>query len=171
MNLEREQYREFVDLIYEHQRILHRLCSVYATQPEDREDLYQEMVMQAWRSFTTYGGHSQFSTWLYRVALNTALLARRKDSANRGSVSSSGQTPEAAVQLDTAPQEDVDLLYSCIQELSKVDRAIILLHLEHHTYKEIAEITGLSSGNVSVRIVRIKEKLRRLLLGRGYREE
>ena len=168
---ERERCREFVDLIYEHQLILRRLSSVYAAMPADREDLYQEMVMQAWRSYASYEGRSKFSTWLYRVALNTALLRRRKDSARREYVSDSDEPSDVAVHRDSAAEEDVELLYSCIHELPKVDRAIILLHLETHTYDEIADITGLSRSNVSVRLVRIKEKLRTRLLARGYREE
>lgn len=168
---ERERCREFVDLIYEHQLILRRLSSVYAAKPADREDLYQEMVMQAWRSYASYEGRSKFSTWLYRVALNTALLRRRKDSARREFVSASDEPSDVAIFRDSAAEEDVELLYSCIHELPKVDRAIILLRLERHTYDEIAHITGLSRSNVSVRLVRIKEKLRTLLLVRGYREE
>ena len=67
-------YSRFVELIHEHQGILHRICSIYASTPEDREDLNQEILLQAWRSFASFSSKSKFSTWLYRVALNTALM-------------------------------------------------------------------------------------------------
>jgi RNA polymerase sigma-70 factor (ECF subfamily) len=108
---------------------------------------------------------------LYRVALNTALLKRRKDMARREETSNWRASSQLAEEPDSRSVEDVELLYACIHELPKVDRAIILLHLEHHTYEEMADITGLSSGNVSVRLVRAKEKLRKLLLAKGIREE
>lgn len=170
MKPEPSRRQAFVELISEHQRILHRLCNVYSREATDRDDLYQEMVMQAWRSFDSFNGRSKFSTWLYRVALNTALLKKRRDAAWRKRVAV-GDPPEAAIEADCDRIDDMELLYGCIQELSKVDRAIIFLHLEHHSYDEIAEITGLSRSNVSVRIVRIKKKLRELLIARGGREE
>ena len=171
MKVKQEYYGTFIDLIHEHQGILHRLCSVYAPKPEDREDLYQEMLVQAWRSYPSYNGQSKFSTWLYRVALNTALFKRRKDSTRRDSVSDSEPPPDMVVPHESDFPVDVELLCLCIQQLSTVDRAIILLYLEQRTYKEIAEIMGLSRTNISVRIVRIKERLRTLLLARGYRED
>lgn len=170
MNRKQEQYQSFVDLICEHQGILHRLSAVYATQPVDKEDLYQEMLLQTWRSFGSYNGQAKFSTWLYRVALNTALVYRRKDSRRRDLPTASGETAETTAFEESRPQADVEMLYGCIQELPELDRAIILLHLEQHAYQEIADITGLSRGNVSVRLVRIKARLRQLLIAKGYHE-
>jgi len=171
MSPRNDHYRNFIDLIHRHQRILHRICETYGSGREDREDLRQEMLLQAWRSFGSFKGHSKFSTWLYRVALNTALMKSRKDARRRDSIAPSGQTPDVAVEDDDATRADVELLNQCIHELPDVDRAIIVLHLEQHDYDEISEITGLSRGNVSVRLVRIKKKLRELLVARGYREE
>jgi RNA polymerase sigma-70 factor (ECF subfamily) len=165
-----EACQEFVDLVFQHQGVLHRICSVYGPTPEDRDDLYQEILTHAWRSFASFSKKAKFSTWLYRVALNTAFLSRRKRSAQPEFVTSDGDAPEAAVYENAGRQQDVELLYRCIQELKTLDRAIVLLYLEQHTYEEIAEITGLSRSNISVRLVRIKEKLRRLLLAKGYRE-
>ena len=170
MKRKQQEYQAFVDLVYEHQGILHRICSVYASSPEDREDLHQEILMQSWRSFGSFNGRSKFSTWLYRVALNTALVRGRKTAARRGVVGETGADVDVAVDDRAARDPDVELLYQCIQALPELNRAIVLLHLEQHTYEEIAEITGLSRTNVSVRLVRIREKLRQLLLARGYRE-
>ena len=171
MKRKQEEYQAFVDLVYEHQGILHRICSVYASSTEDREDLYQEMLMQSWRSFASFDGQSKFSTWLHRVALNTALLHRRKDSVRRKLPCETGTSVDLAPDERSERDPDVDLLYRCIQELPTLNRAIVLLHLERYTYQEIAEITGLSRANISVRLVRIKQRLRELLLAKGYRED
>jgi RNA polymerase sigma-70 factor (ECF subfamily) len=165
-----QEYQAFVDLVYEHQGILQRICSVYTSSPEDREDLRQEILLQSWRSFASFNGRSKFSTWLYRVALNTALVRRRKAAARREVACEPGANVDVAIDDSGARDPDVELLYRCIQELPELNRAIVLLHLEQHSYEEIAEITGLSRSNVSVRLVRIREKLRELLLARGYRE-
>ena len=170
MKQKQQAYQAFVDLVYQHQGILQRVCSVYTFSPEDRDDLYQEILMQSWRSFASFNGQSKFSTWLYRVALNTALVRRRKAAARREVACEAGANVDVAVDDRGDRDPDVDLLYRCIQELPTLNRAIVLLYLEQHTYEEIAEITGLSRGNVSVRLVRIKDKLRQLLLARGYRE-
>ncbi len=163
--------QHFVELIEKHQAILHRIGSVYANHPQDRQDLFQEMVLQLWRSFSSFRGQSSFTTWMYRVALNTALLQRRKAS-RRPDLTQGGETQIASIPAAANPQQDgVDLLHHCIRELPTLDRAIVLLHLEERSYDEIAEITGLSKGNVSVRLVRLKERLRSLLVEKGLGKE
>ena len=170
MKRTRKEYSQFVDLIYEHQGILHRVCSVYESAPEDREDLYQEILLQSWRSFASFNGQSKFSTWLYRVALNSALSRRRKTAGKWEIASLSATSTEIAVQEPPDSDADAQLLHQCIRELSKLNRAIVLLYLEQHTYEEMAEITGLTRANISVRLVRIKDQLRQLLLAKGYQE-
>jgi RNA polymerase sigma-70 factor (ECF subfamily) len=170
MKRTQKEYTAFVDLIYEHQGILHRICSIYEPLPEDREDLYQEILMQSWRSFASFNGQAKFSTWLYRVALNTALSRRRKAPGRREVASETGTSVDIAIDERSDSDSDVELLYQCIQELSTLNRAIVLLYLEQRTYEEIAEITGLSRANISVRLVRIKDELRQRLLARGYQE-
>jgi RNA polymerase sigma-70 factor (ECF subfamily) len=171
MRPELGQHGEFVELIHEHQGILHKVCWIYALDPADREDLFQDMVMQLWRSFSSFRGQSSFSTWMYRVALNTALMHRRKNSRTV-QLQSSGDEPVASPRPDRAEsEEDIELLHRCIQELPQLDRAIILLYLEQHGYDEIADITGLTRTNVSVRIVRTKDRLRELLAAKGYTRE
>jgi RNA polymerase sigma-70 factor (ECF subfamily) len=168
MKRKRTESSDFVDLVHRHQGILHRICSVYASSPEDREDLCQEMIMQSWKSFASFNGKSKFSTWLYRVALNTALLRTRKAAGKRGGNSVAGLEADVATEKRSDAADDTELLYDCIQELPTLNRAIILLHLEQHTYDEIAQITGLSRSNISVRLVRIKDRLRQMLHARGY---
>lgn len=163
-------HEPFVDLVYEHQGILQRICSVYASSRDDREDLLQDILLQSWRSFSSFDGQSKFSTWLYRVALNTALLHRRRRAGKRALADRSSVRVNILVDECPEREPDVALLRQCIQELPDVNRAIIFLHLERRTYEEIAEITGLSLANVSVRLVRIKKDLRQRLLEKGYCE-
>jgi RNA polymerase sigma-70 factor, ECF subfamily len=170
MKRKQADYDAFVDLACEHQGILHRICSIYASSNEDHEDLYQEILLQGLRSFASFQGQSKFSTWLYRVALNTALVYRRRDKARRRVSFETVDDVDGSTNRGHGQSGDVELLYHCIQQLPRLDRAIVLLHLERHSYEEIAEITGLSRGNVSVRLVRIKQRLRQLLLAGGYGE-
>jgi RNA polymerase sigma-70 factor (ECF subfamily) len=155
----------FLELIEKHQGILHRVRSLYAVDADDGKDLVQEILMQLWRSFPSFRGEAAFSTWMYRVALNTALLRRRKSRAR----AREGSDPETLAAVAAGPDPanpDVATLYRCIRELPALDRAIVLLHLEGQSYEEIAGTTGLSRGNVSVRLVRIKGRLRDCLAGK-----
>lgn len=163
--------QRFVELIEKHQGILHRICSVYANHAPDRQDLFQDMVLQLWRSFASFREQSSFTTWMYRVALNTALLQKRRAS-RRPDLTQGGEAELASLPVAAAvPDEGVELLRTCIRELPTLDRAIVLLHLEERSYDEIAEITGLSRSNVSVRLVRLKERLRRMLEEKGLGKE
>jgi RNA polymerase sigma-70 factor (ECF subfamily) len=155
----------FLERIEQHQGILHRVRSLYAADAEDGKDLVQEILMQLWRSFPSFRGEAAFSTWMYRVAVNTALLRRRR---SRARAREAGD-PEALAAVAAGPDPespDVASLYRCIRELPSLDRAIVLLHLEGQGYEEIAGTTGLSRGNVGVRLVRIKGRLRECLAGK-----
>ena len=163
--------QQFLELVEAHQGILHRISSVYARNIEDRQDLFQEMVLQLWRSYASFRGRSSFTTWMYRVALNTALLERRR-AARRPDLTGGGEAGLHRIPVETpSPPPDVELLRACIQELPSLDRAILLLHLEERSYDEISAITGLSRSNVSVRLVRGKERLRHALEAKGLRKE
>jgi RNA polymerase sigma-70 factor (ECF subfamily) len=156
----------FLELIEQHGGILHRVRSLYAVDPEDGKDLVQEILMQLWRSFPSFRGEAAFSTWMYRVALNTALLRRRTARARAREEGDPETLAAVAVEPDQ-PNPDVATLYRCIRELPTLDRAIVLLHLEGQSYDEIARTTGLSRGNVGVRLVRIKGRLRACLAGQA----
>jgi RNA polymerase sigma-70 factor (ECF subfamily) len=155
----------FLERIEQHQGILHRVRSLYAVDPDDGRDLVQEILLQLWRSFPSFRGEAAFSTWMYRVALNTALLRRRRSRARAREESDPEALASVAARPDPA-NPDVASLYRCIRELPSLDRAIVLLHLEGQSYEEIAGTTGLSRGNVGVRLVRIKGRLRECLAGR-----
>lgn len=158
----RESKEQFVDMIEEHQNIIHKISFFYSDHLEDRKDLEQEIIYQLWKSYPSFSNRSQFTTWMYRVALNTAILDLRK----RKKRPEKTQITDQVLNLQDQPEsgnEDVMVLFKVIEQLEKVDRALILLYLEKKSYEEIASIIGLTSKNVSVKLVRIKEKLRKLL--------
>ena len=166
-----EEQRLFVERVHGAQGILRGICAVYTQDEDSHKDLRQEMLLQLWRSYRSFHNQSSFSTWMYRVALNTALMYRRKQKRLLRTVSIDDVTPPHAEDQPAVDDEDVQILYRCIHLLPKLDRAVILMQLERKRYQEIADVTGLSEDNVSVRIVRIKQKLRTMLVDCGYKRE
>lgn len=139
-----------------HQGILNKVCFVYSGSGVETDDLKQEIILQLWRSYPDFQGKSAFSTWMYRVALNTALTYRKKRKLNDFHWESE-QVIDPRKFMDYS--EDVQTLYRAIAQLNKVEKAIILLWLDEKPYQEIGETMGLSEKNVSVKLVRIKAKL------------
>lgn len=158
---QRQNKKEFSELIQKSQRIIHKITSIYASTPVDREDLFQEICLQLWRSYPNFREESHFSTWLYRVALNTAISNIRK-SKNSFSFEPLRET-DRILDESSDEKEQVQLLYSAISKLNRIDKAIILLWLEDKNYEEIATIMGTTKTNVSVKLVRIKRKLEELV--------
>ncbi len=153
---------QFIDLVLENQNIIHKICGVYCYNHQDRQDLYQEIVLQIYKSFDRFRGESSFSTWMYRIALNTAITQRRK----RNRLEQLHDfTDLDLLQANMEPNldEEVKLLYLSIQKLKKTDRAIILLWLEEKSYQDISDITGLTVKNISVKLVRIKRELTEII--------
>lgn len=159
MKSAKEQNTEscFVEEIRLHQGILHKICIVYATNRAEREDLYQEMVLQLWKSYPSFKGDAQFSTWMYRVCLNTALMQTRRKRPEIMEVKSSAL--DFVEDEQAGVSEKLRVLYMAISRLSKIERALILLWLDEKSYEEIAKAIGISVKNVSVRLVRIKARL------------
>ena len=148
-------------MVYANLGIIYKICNLYAAS-EDREDLKQEIVFQLWKSYPSFKGDSRFQSWMYRVALNTAILGLRgKLKYTRLS------EKELNISDDPGERQDKDFrvgqLYKQISKLNDLEKTIIFLYLEECSYEEIAEITGMSQSNVSVRLVRIREKLRKKL--------
>jgi RNA polymerase sigma factor (sigma-70 family) len=153
-----EQEKEFVSRINENIGIAHKVANVYVGDVNDREDIFQEMMFQLWKGYGSFDGRAKFSTWMYRVCLNTALTFKRK-SKNRKTVPLSPIHADSTTQPDRDKEEKISYLYKAIGTLSAVNKAIILLYLEDMSYDEIASIAGLSKANVGVRLVRIKKDL------------
>jgi len=150
----------FVALVRQHLGIIRRLTRIYGETLQEREDLEQEICLQLWKAFPGFAGRSRPSTWVYGVALNTAISAlrrrlRRPTAEELHDVAVPGGEREAG--------ERRDVLYAAIRRLNDGERALVLLWLEELPYEQIAEVLGLSVGAVSVRLVRAREKLRRLV--------
>ncbi len=140
--------------------MIYKVCNIYCPDPEDRKDLFQEIVLQLWKGYGSYRQDAQFSTWLYRVALNTAISNFRKaiKRPHKTSLTDMGfDIPDAAGI--SGGDERVQWLYKAIEQLTPIEKAMILLHLDNCTYNEIAAIMGISNNNVGVKLNRIKSKL------------
>ena len=150
--------QEFITLLNKHQNIIHKVCTIYMDTAADKEDLFQEVTLQAWKSFTTFRGDSQFSTWLYRVALNTAITFFRKEK-KQPIVINTEIFPE---QVEQSPllEEQTKALYKAIAELSKIDKALVMLYIEDYSYHDIGDMLGITPNNVAVKMIRIKSKLK-----------
>ena len=157
MQNQREIEKEFIAKIRRYQGIVHKICFIYATSKDDKDDLYQEIILQLWKSYPSFKGISEFSTWMYRVALNTAISLTRKASQLTTDFADHAGIFDPVESIEYS--EDVRILYRAISELNEVDKAIILMWLEEKSYDEIAATIGITVKNVSVRLVRIKEKL------------
>jgi RNA polymerase sigma-70 factor (ECF subfamily) len=155
---------EFLKLISVNKGIIYKICNIYANSREDKDDLKQEIILQLWKSYPNFKGKSKFSTWMYRVAFNTAITNIRKSKRHPIIEAWSGSEPNFSEKenIDYL-QEDINSLYKAIAKLKDVEKAIIMLYLEEKSYKEIGEIIGISEKNVSVKLVRLKEKLKKLM--------
>lgn len=150
----------FLAQVEAHQGIVHKVSFVYGRTPADRDDLAQEILLQLWKSFATFDGRSGFPTWMYRVALNTAITFRRRQ---RPTSDGAVEPWVAGTQLEQAAlSEELGTLHAAIAQLSPVDKAIVMQWLDERSYEEIADTMGMTVKNVSVKLVRIKKRLARL---------
>ena len=153
--------KEFLQVIHDHQRIVHKVCRVYRDNKEDQEDLFQEIIYQLWKSFSAFKGESKISSWIYRIALNTAIAVYRK---SKISIDYYDEFPEHIhPSNDKTISENEERLFWALRQLNDSEKAVISLYLEDFSYQEIAAITGLSESNVGVRLNRIKNKLKQIL--------
>jgi RNA polymerase sigma-70 factor (ECF subfamily) len=125
----------------------------------DKEDLFQEVTLQAWKAYPTFRGDAKFSTWLYRVALNTAITFFRKEKKQVPTFVTE-ILPDTNAEQYNPIEEQVQAMYKAIGELSKIDKALIMLYLEDYSYIEIGETLGISPNNVAVKMNRLKTKLK-----------
>ena len=153
--------KEFLKMMVDHQNIIHKVCRIYRNTIEDQEDLFQEIIFQLWKSYPNFRSQSKVSTWMYRIALNTALSSFRK---HLPQVDYTEEIPEKTDFIyEQAATENEEKLFDAIRKLNDAEKAIISLYLEDYSYREISEIIGISESNVGVRINRIKSKLINIL--------
>ncbi|HAF29611.1 MAG TPA: RNA polymerase subunit sigma-70 [Bacteroidales bacterium] len=154
---------EFVSLIEKHQGIIYKVSRMYCDKEECQQDLFQDILVQLWQSFPTFNRQSKFSTWMYRVALNTAIAQFRKDQkVNEDSISDlPAHIPEDESYKEK--EDRIELVQKAINKLNNAEKAIIMLYMDDYSYEEISEISGISVSNVGVKINRIKTKLQKIL--------
>ncbi len=163
LNFNMNRKEDFTKAILDYQGLLYKISLLYTDNPQDREDLYQEMVYQLWKSYDSFKAFSKLSTWMYRVALNTAIYQLKKSKRTVATTAIDPNLHPMAEYSDQADEENLKRIYNQIQKLNLLEKGIILLYLEGKSHEEISEIIGLSKSNVGTRISRIKEKLKKQL--------
>ena len=146
--------------ITQNQGIIHKVTRIYCDNEDDRKDLFQEILIQLWKSYDKFREESKFSTWMYRVAINTAITNFKKDAKNRKKTEIGKDLYLLADEpYDDEKEEHLNLLHKAINQLTGIEKSITLLYLEDKPYEEISEITGISQNYVRVKMNRIKKKL------------
>jgi RNA polymerase sigma factor (sigma-70 family) len=160
--------KEFLDKIEKHKGIIHKVSKIYMDNAEDREDLFQEIILQLWKAYGSFKGESQFSSWMYRVALNTALIYFKKE---KKKPDKHRIEPDLDIK-DKSQEEDkesqLDYFYQAVQKLNSVEKALIILFLEGQSHKEIGKNLGITEVNARVKLNRTKDKLQQLIKQQGY---
>ena len=152
---------DFLELISEQKRTIYKVCYVYAKDQDDLNDLFQEVVLNLWKGFPRYRGDSKLSTWVYRIAMNTCITFLRRSSTRPSTVPITADVAGSLIE-EEGKTGQLQELYRLINQLGKLERALILLWLEERSYQEMADILGISKGNVAVKLTRVKEKLKKM---------
>jgi len=156
--------QEFLNTIEKHKGIIFKISKMYMDYKDDRDDLFQEITFQIWKAYPNFKGESEISTWLYRIALNTAIIFLKSEK-KRSYIGNEDFTNFKIVQdeYDDEKEEKLSRMYDAIHQLNAIDKAFIFYYLEDFSGKEIAEQMGISEGNVRVKMNRAKNKLKDIL--------
>lgn len=161
--------QSFLEKIQQHKGIVYKIARMYTDMPEDKEDLVQEIMLRLWASYKGFEGRSAFSTWMYRVAVNTAITFLRKEKKKPPMVSDeNGILDRETDETDTGDEYRMTLFYKAIKELNQIEKALIFYFMEGLSHKEISGHLGLSETNTRVKLSRTKEKLQKIIKSYGY---
>ena len=155
---------KFVTELQDNQNIVHKVCTLYTNDRDSHNDLFQEITIQLWKAYPKFRGEAKFSTWMYRVALNTAITLYRKK--KRGIQTQDYDSVHFRIKVDEYDDEteqQLSLMYNAVKELNDIDKALVFLYLENKNYKEISETMGISEVNARVKMNRVKTKLKKIL--------
>ncbi len=136
---------------------------MYCNSREDKEDLFQDIILQLWRAYSSFNGDSKVSTWIYRIALNNAITRLRKETKREKFAGLDDHAFNIAAIDNKGENEQVQQMYNAIKKLSEVERAITMLYMDNYSYKEIAEVMGLSESNIGFKLNKIRTKLRTIV--------
>ncbi len=151
--MQESRKNEYIELVQQHAGIIHKVIGLYVDNAEDKKDLHQEILLQSWKSFQNFKGKALFSTWLYKVSLNTVLNHHKKQKNHE-------ELQHMKEEVSTSEQqENHEVLYQIIKSFNQIDRMLISLHLEGYKNQEIAEITGMTNNHINVKIHRLKTKI------------
>ena len=162
--LTKELQHQFVTELEKNQNIVHKVCRIYTSDRDSHNDLFQEITIQLWKAFPKFRGDAKFSTWMYRVALNTAITLYRK---SKRSIDTSGfdalEFKIKSEEYDDTEEQQLKVMYKAIKQLSDIEKALVFLYLEDKNYKEISETLGITEVNARVKMNRIKTKLKQIV--------
>ena len=164
----KEKEQEFLKRIESHKGILYKVSKMYMDNSDDQQDLFQEIVCQLWKSYDSFRNESQFSTWMYRVAVNTAIVFLKKEKRKVDKYEIASENIKDDEGDSHIKESQIDHFYKAVQKLEKIDKAIIFYQLEGFSHKEIGENLGISEGNARVKLNRAKEKLKEIIKNQGY---
>ncbi|MGB2116771.1 MAG: RNA polymerase sigma factor [Flavobacteriaceae bacterium] len=155
---------QFVEQLETNQNLIHKVCRLYTHDVDAHNDLFQEITIQLWKSYKNFRGDSKFSTWMYRVALNTAITLYRK--SKRSIQTQEFDTVQFKIQAseyDDTEEQQLKEMYKAIRALNDIEKALVFLYLEDKSYKEISDTMGITEVNARVKMNRVKTKLRTIL--------
>lgn len=162
--MNKELENNFVELLEKHQNIAHKICRLYTNNQDAHNDLFQEITIQLWKAYPKFRGDAKFSTWMYRVGLNTAITLYRK--SKRTIKTQEFETVAfkiKSVDYDDTEEQQLKLLYKAVHQLNDIEKALVLLYLEDKNYSEISQTLGITEVNARVKMNRVKKKLRTIL--------
>lgn len=162
--MNKELEHKFVTELENNQNIVHKVCSLYTNDRDSHNDLFQEITIQLWKAFPKFRGEAKFSTWMYRVALNTAITLYRK--SKRRIKTQDFDTVIYKIktdEYDDTEEQQLKLIYDAVKQLNDIDKALVFLYLEDKNYAEISETLGITEVNARVKMNRIKNKLKTIL--------
>ena len=162
--MNKEIQHNFVELLEKNQNIVHKVCRLYTNNYDAHNDLFQEITIQLWKAYPKFRGDSKFSTWMYRVALNTAITLYRKSKRTVNTEEFDAvQFKIKSEAYDDTEEQQLKLLYKAVQQLNDIEKALVFLYLEDKSYREISETMGIGEVNARVKMNRVKTKLRTIL--------
>lgn len=154
----------FVSELEANQNIVHKICKIYTDCADAHKDLFQEITIQLWKAYPKFRGEAKFSTWMYRISLNTAITLYRKSKRQLVTQELDSVLYKVkSIDYDDTEEQQLKLMYGAIRQLNDIEKALVFLYLEDKNYREISETIGISEINARVKMNRIKTKLKNIL--------
>ena len=160
--------QEFLTKIEVHKGILHKVSKMYMDNRDDQQDLFQEIVCQLWKSYDSFRNESQFSTWMYRVAINTAIVFLKKEKRKVDKYEIASDNIKEEDDDSHIKESQLEHFYRAVNKLDKIEKALVFYHLEGYSHKEIGYNMGISEGNARVKLNRTKNNLKEIIEKQGY---